>query len=509
MTRRLVFAFACFFTLFISAATSVAQTIDGEMLAPKLIDRFGLERVWFTHAQVTPARGRIIDLQLYISRTQSLTVFEVQSSDGTTQVFSERDLDTFGDEVGIEGAEERANEYVAALTASGGTAESTRRSIPELTLYVTTDLGVIHALDGRTGATRWAAAFGNPEFPMARPAIHEQYVAVANGTQLYMVDAANGHLMWNVKCSGLPLATGTFSETTLFVPLMNGQISAYGAQPEAPKWPEAYYTRGTVHYAPTVVGKSVIWASDAGDISVATVEMSGLRYRLMVNGAPAGRLAAQAPRTIFAASQAGTLYSFDLARGEPNWELSTGEDITVGPTYVNKSLYVPTKRDGMYALSAETGDIKWSASGVVQFLVEANGLAYGLTDEQRLVALEAERGFVRANGFLGLSDLALTNAQTDWIYIATRRGLVYCLRPHGSRWPTIYEGQATPAAGEAAGDETQEAAEQDQPAADGSEGPLDPFGGQTNPFGDSPPDDGAGAGMQDDNSGENLDPFGS
>src|SRR5262245_43059873 len=148
-----------FLTLVLSLgpAAALAQVSPTGLISTEVARQFGLERMWFTHLHLDRGRGRIVGLNMHVSDTQAHTVFQIKH-DGKRYVFSQRDRDAFGNEIGVEGAKQRAEERLAtikdALKAAGKMdppPEIETFIVPQVTLYSSSERGTIHSLDAKTG----------------------------------------------------------------------------------------------------------------------------------------------------------------------------------------------------------------------------------------------------------------------------------------------------------------------------------------------------------------------
>src|SRR5688500_4394073 len=99
-----------------------------------------------------------------------------------------------------------------------------RSRVLQLTLHkdlllVLTDQAIVHALDAGSGATRWVTQFGNPSFPSLGPAANDQYVAVVNGSTLYLLDRLSGTATAEQSLGGGPGGGPALSAAHAFAPL--------------------------------------------------------------------------------------------------------------------------------------------------------------------------------------------------------------------------------------------------------------------------------------------------
>src|SRR3954467_6948308 len=71
-------------------------------------------------------------------------------------------------------------------------------------LLVQTTRGTVALLDGETGRTLWATQVGPPDRTSTEPDANEEFVAVVNGSSLYVLDRLTGHLLWQRAVGGVP-----------------------------------------------------------------------------------------------------------------------------------------------------------------------------------------------------------------------------------------------------------------------------------------------------------------
>ena len=65
-------------------------------------------------------------------------------------------------------------------------------------------------------------------------AANEEYVAVVNGSMLYVLDRVGGSVRWQRRLRGAPGAGPALSETQVFVPMIDGMVEAYSTRRRRP-----------------------------------------------------------------------------------------------------------------------------------------------------------------------------------------------------------------------------------------------------------------------------------
>ena len=482
MIRRLVIPFAFLLGCILSISSLYAQPSRSVLISTEAAQQNGLERAWFTQIRVNPARGMITDVRLHISGVRSKTVYEVVTDGGRKDFISERHLNTFGEPYGVEGAAKAAAERMRVLRIQGIEATMEEQVIPEITLYATTNCGMVHAVDGETGRTLWTTAVGRQEWPTTPAAVSEDYVAVSNGTTLFVLDARNGQITWERPIGGAPSTGAAIVDTNVFVPLLNGQLHAFSVAEDARWWAKAYRSHGTVRFQPTVAGNYVVWPNDFGEISAIQSEKQGVKYRISLSEPIASPVMYSAPNQLLCVTRSGYLYSLNANDGSVQWRFSTGEETGEAAAIVGGTVYVLSRWAGIQAISSTTGQRKWAARGARQFVAATGKNVYTTNRSGQMIILDAQTGNVRGHLPIEITDQLFVNNQTDRIYIGGRSGVLQCLRELGTDWPTIH----------IAGEEVvvPPKAAPKKPASGGEGGPIDPFAGEdeakkpdTNPFG--------------------------
>ncbi len=431
--------------LVLLACMSTTSALQADPSGSRLItsaqaNRYGLERAWFTQLRLAAGGRGVIDLRLHVSATSAQTIFRVISDQGPTYAISDRGLDTFGQPLGEEGAGKAAAEKIRILHLRGIEAHVDRAVVPDITIYATTDSGVVHAIDAETGRVRWTTAVGSMKYPTTAPAVTEKYLAVVNGQKLYILQSSDGHIIEERRVVGGPGAGPTIVGNTVYVPLLSGQLKAYTFGAEAPWWPLTYRSSGSVTVQPTRAGDRVVWGNSNGDISIITAGKNGIRYRLRLNEDIAGPIIYVPPKQILGVTVSGNVYSFNVENGGLMWRYASGDPTVEPAAIVDDMVFLVTRSQGVHAISTTTGKRVWpSAFEPARHFVAATAKrVYCTTDLGKMIAIDAQTGRAVGEFPLNLDDRIFSNNQTDRIYVATRDGALQCLHELGADLPILH-----------------------------------------------------------------------
>lgn len=393
------------------------------------------------------------------------------------------------------------------------------------TLLVQTDHAVVHAIDAETGQTLWAKQVGRRDHPSLTPGANKNFVAVINGSFLYLVNRFSGRLLWKTQLEGAPGGGAAMSEQRVYVPMVDGMVYSYRLEPmkdpleelglirqpeeltpeekEALEEERREAIRLSQEYVPplacmsfgralvqpivthqTVDEEYVAWPTDRGFLFLGRVVRRENHFTVLYRLETEAGIAAQPTYwppdpnllpdegVIYAASRDGFVHAITERAGNSLWRFSTAEPILEPPVVIGQSVYVVTQPGGMYCLEAGTGVQKWWTYQVAQFIAASRERLYVADKLDRIVVLSTASGArldtIPAAGL----DIKLVNTQTDRIYLATSTGLIQCLHETELSEPIVHRQPPEPVAEEPAAEE--EAAE--EPEAEEQAAPVDdPF----------------------------------
>lgn len=455
---------------------AAASSAHGQRAGSRLIDqaaaaRQGLERSWFAQVELDSSRGEIEYATLHVNSSVTFKVFEVRSGESVWR-FSSHHLDRFGDPLGEEGARRKALDWTIGLRAAGESFLFEEIDVPEVTLYVQTSRALLHAIDAETGRTRWAVRVGRPDYPSAEPAASDEFVAVVNGSNLYLLDADSGRLKWEQQVIG-PGAGPAIGRSRVFVPKFNGMLEGHSIEDRS-KPPSRYRAAGRMMIQPTVTSDSVSWPTDRGWLYVADADDGEIRFRVETHGEIIAPSLYGPPNRLYFTSIDGYVYCVDERKGDIFWRFSTGQPISEPAVPIASDMYVITDESKLYSVDTETGLEQWWAPNLKQFLAASENRVYCLDKIGQLVILDTETGGRIGSMNVGTLDFFFINSLTDRIYLGTRSGSLQCLRESDAEFPLVHHQRAPlDQEPEPAGIPEEPAAPADPTELD--ENPFDPF----------------------------------
>jgi outer membrane protein assembly factor BamB len=472
--------------LFSVPALVQAQSASSGVISTEAARLLGLERMWFTQLSLDRGRGGMAGIFIHVSSTQAHTVFEF-TYEGKRHVFSERDRDAFGKELGVEGARKRATEEAEAIQKAqqqAGKADTQAPTIaefvvPKITLYASSQRGTVNAIDGETGRTLWSVGIGNPDYPTTAPGANDEYVGLSNGSTIYVLRAEDGSVAWSRPAAAISAAGPALTGDHMFVPMVNGKVESFLLS-DSTRPAGMFRSFGRALVQPAVSTHSVAWPTDKGNLYIGRIDGPGVRFRIEAGDDILSPPAFLAPDKIYFTTSGGYLYCVSEEKGNIFWRFTTGERISHSPICLGNTVYLITDRGTMYALDAATADERWIIGGIRHYLAGNEKRLYCLDNAGNLLALDAATGSRIGSLRVGRSEVPVLNSQTDRIFLVTPTGHIQCLREVGRPWPVVHY-QIEHEKKTAKTPQLPATKKEAKPA-----GQSDPFGG-ADPFGGSAP----------------------
>lgn len=415
--------------------------------------KLGLERAWQTQVEFDATRGKLAGVSQHISSKSAQTIVEV-TYPGGRKVFSERDLDAFNRPLGAKGARAEAEIWIEnwkLRTGSKAEPEISEQVVPDVVLVATSQRGTVQCINAETGRTLWSNKVGSTRHPTTSAGINETHVAVINGSTLYMLDRADGHVLWE-RTTSHPAGNGpALSDELVFIPMVDGHMDLFHIK--EPRRPVAsFQSHGRCLVQPVVFRDAVAWPTDRGSLYIGNAEVAGIRFRInakdkidssqtAIHSAPTFRAGiGELPPLVYFATSDGYVYSAETLKGAIVNRFSAGESISSTPVVIGDQVYVVTNSGTLFCIGADDAQERWFTTGIKSFLAANFKRLYCLDRDNRLVGFDAETGSPLGAIGLGEIDYSFLNTQSDRIYVGTSSGALQCLREMRQYYPFVHGG---------------------------------------------------------------------
>lgn len=363
----------------------VAQS--GSLLpSNRQLNRYGLERAWWSRAAIDPAQ----DTVKYVAVDED-NVY-MQTDQGLVTAFD---------------AENGRRLWSALL------GDTSQVSLPvttnETELLIATGLKML-AVNKFTGEVGWELQLS--AHPSTSPALATDriYIGMIDGS-IFAFDLRRIHELFSEN--RLP----TWSNLALL-------------------W--RYRAPKAVTSSPIVSERSVTFSSLNGTVYCVATAERGLYYQFETDGEIRTQLGHGAG-SLFVASEDARLFCLNAENGVRRWAFTAGVPIREQPRVIGGDVFVTPLRDGMYCLSTETGFRNWHQPEAAEFLAATDDHLYAsdYLGNLLILARNTDGAVLGRLPYHNLS-LRIENDRTDRIYLGTESGLIVCLREIGAEFPRFH-----------------------------------------------------------------------
>jgi len=293
-----------------------------------------------------------------------------------------------------------------------------------------TTLGAVQTVDPETGRSLWTTSVGRPDYETQAPAANDKYVAVVNGSKLYLLERKSGAHIWEQRIGGSPAAGVAISDELVFVPLDTGIVEAYNLvrTRRLDEIPQRYSGAEGAVATPLVAGNRVLWS--VGRRGFVYSRQAGddlVQFRFQMDD-EASVSPASMPPFVYAASRKGTVYCLAEKTGAVIWTFAAENSVSHPIMTIDGALYVITETGDMFRLNPLTGLQMWYQRGVARFASSGTGKLYVVDTGGRLAVLDAATGSRLGAVSIGEASVVVPNGETDRIYLGTTTGMLQALR---------------------------------------------------------------------------------
>ncbi len=287
-----------------------------------------------------------------------------------------------------------------------------------------------------TGKKLWSAQIGQASQVSLAPGVNEKYLAIINGSTLYVLDRTTGRESFRKVLGAAPGTGPALTEKIVFVSMVSGMIEGYDLQDQR-ALPWHHRAAGRILTQPVISEGNLAWTTDKGYFYVAQADPPVVRFRVEAHAEISARPAHWTP-FLYACAQNGFLYAVNEETGQTVWKFPGGATLSKQPAAVNGRVYVVSDANQMFCIDGRSGEQIWSARNLLQFCSVSAAHVYAIDNFNRLVILDAQHGNRLSTLPLGDVQIKLVNQQTDRIYLASDTGVIQCIHELGQRTPLVY-----------------------------------------------------------------------
>ncbi|MCK4658215.1 MAG: PQQ-binding-like beta-propeller repeat protein [Phycisphaerae bacterium] len=341
------------------------------------------------------------------------------------------------------------------------------------TLYVSTRLGDLHAVDSQVGLLRWAHSVARRGRRVFKPfhlhtAQGKGAVLAAHSDGAYVYNRHSGEVL--AKMSGMwPAGSAAVGNSLLlFAGSSDGHLYAVRWHDPVNGVPIRIWKvlgGGPVTSAPLLIDDVVYFASQGGTVFACTADWhKTLKWYHATEAAVVADLYAD-ESGVYVAGLDRSLYRLDLNTGRQIWRYRLPQALRDAPITSQRTVYQHCKGCGLYAIDVDTGELLWSQADATAFVSRRADRTCVALGDDRVALLDSSTAKVQSVIPLSSKCLAAPNPDSLTFYLVTPGGRVGCFASSDVRHlrvDDILKGLTPP--GE--GDSTEEEEENKESGAD-------------------------------------------
>lgn len=303
-------------------------------------------------------------------------------------------------------------------------------------LYIVSDKGYLFSIKKDVGLIRWGMELTEADYTVFKPthirnADGNGSLIVPTTTATFVIDRYNGRQLGRFTTSFSTSSGAIAHENLLFVGSSNGRLYSLNMSMNGSLDPIVVWevgTGGPITTAPLFAGwNQIVFASQSGRIFSCNASDKAYRWSFDTGGVILGDPVAD-DTGAYVASQSRSLYKVDINDGQPLWRVRFPRPLHDGPVVTSGTVYQFCQRDGLSALDAGSGQLKWKHENGFKLAAHNKAGDVIFTNDNHLEIVDHETGQMLGSVELNDPVDVISNTVGDGIYILGQGGQVLCVK---------------------------------------------------------------------------------
>lgn len=287
---------------------------------------------------------------------------------------------------------------------------------------------VVSLLESGNGQVRWTNQLANSLTNFVGLNLAEGLASNTGGSVLalseseaFVLAGSSGSLISRERLSRVATTSGVVMNGSVIYGSATGEVVSHKLGTGLKIW--GFLAQGTMRSDPVALGETACFVSQAGDV----VFLDSFAGRLVGRNRVYGGLESK-PFTdgnaLYVASTDQSVWAFGPT-GQTMWRYRTPQRLTSQPVVIDGTLYVDIPGDGLTALDAETGAVRWNNTNVGGTVVGVRKSRVMVYENGTLTALEAKKGaFVSSIKTPGITRIIAEKPVDGDLYAITDSNLI-------------------------------------------------------------------------------------
>jgi outer membrane protein assembly factor BamB len=286
---------------------------------------------------------------------------------------------------------------------------------------------LVSALKPSDGSTVWRNEVANPLTHFKGVGRANDRVAVVSDSDVYLIDPMNGTIVDRQTLDRVANTKPLIGGEAIIYGTSSGEIRLHSTRARIEIWGNALYGQtapGAVRAAPIFVEGVIGAVSDGGAVFFIDPSAGSLVAKNNIEGAVVSNPVSEGS-VMYVASLDQSIYAFSSTSGAQLWRYRTSTPLRAQPAVHDGVLYCHVPGQGMTALDATKGTVKWTSPDVDgEIICLANG-ALVCWDAKTVTRLDPATGHAISRLTLeGVSKIIPDGFVDPALYVVGERGVL-------------------------------------------------------------------------------------
>lgn len=216
---------------------------------------------------------------------------------------------------------------------------------------------LVSAISVRDGDVLWRTVIGEPTEQVYPPVRDEERVYFNNDTTLFTLGVFHGDLIATAELASVVETGPVLHARYAIFGGADGTVFAHDLDSGYAKW--SYKMTSGIVAPPVSSQRNVVVADSAGIYAILQANNGELLFRGKTFG-PITAPLASTNAGIYIPSHDQALYAVNRITGRDQWVYRSATKLTLPPTMLGRSVFLPVPKAGLAALDAENGEERWA-----------------------------------------------------------------------------------------------------------------------------------------------------
>jgi outer membrane protein assembly factor BamB len=292
----------------------------------------------------------------------------------------------------------------------------------------------VTALEANTGAQRWTTQLASPLTKFVGLERQDTRVIACSEAEAYILSVDTGNQIDRQPYASVVDTPPVLAGSMAVFGTGRGELLAHVLNIKGVKGVKGWgnMVTGAISRRPVLMGNAIGAVSESGDVITVDAQSGRLLGKNRIFSSVSGAIASQpaaSESVMYVASLDQSIYAF-AQNASLLWRRRWGVPLRESPTVIGPSVYCAIDGQGLVAMDAETGVVRWTAKGVDGVVVAVRNNRLLVWDGRTMTTVNPEGGDVYDRVTLpGVAVITFDKFEDGNMYAASNEGVVAKFAP--------------------------------------------------------------------------------